>query len=238
MNSIDEPRVLIIDDSISELTVLVTLLSSLSKKITACSSYDQGLRILQSLKENEMAPDVVFLALPPEQHPEADDAIKLFVASLQDGQLSKTIVLGGNKLPPQVDAQTVKDESIIYKPITLDKLRKALAPLKIYLPKINCWEYTHCGREPGGRLSEEEGVCPASIFMQAEGIHAGKCGGRSCWAVSGTMCGGAVQGTFAGKMSNCQNCDFYQLVKMEENDAFESIDSVLKRIKRKTALGR
>ncbi|NOX20816.1 MAG: hypothetical protein GXO99_06110, partial [Nitrospirae bacterium] len=33
--------------------------------------------------------------------------------------------------------------------------------------------------------------------------------GHICWMVAGTMCGGDVQGSFAEKVGNCKNCDFY-----------------------------
>ncbi|HEY6010114.1 MAG TPA: hypothetical protein VIX18_01485, partial [Nitrospirota bacterium] len=37
-----------------------------------------------------------------------------------------------------------------------------------------------------------------------------------CWVVAGSLCGGKIQGTFAEKLSNCLRCDFYNLVKSEE----------------------
>jgi len=73
----------------------------------------------------------------------------------------------------------------------------------------NCWEFKKCGREPNGLKVAEFGVCPASIEKKVDGIHAGKNGGRSCWVVSGTYCGGKVQGTYASKLTNCMACEFY-----------------------------
>ncbi len=66
---------------------------------------------------------------------------------------------------------------------------------------INCWEYKKCGREKGGAKTAELGVCPAYPDH-----------GRDCWFVAGTLCGGRVQGTFAEKQDDCQECDFYQKV--------------------------
>lgn len=65
--------------------------------------------------------------------------------------------------------------------------------------KMNCWEFMKCGREPGGASAEEFGVCPASIESRLNNIHihGGKNAGRACWAVSGTLCMGKAQGTFA-----------------------------------------
>lgn len=68
--------------------------------------------------------------------------------------------------------------------------------------KQNCWEFTRCGREPHGAKSIDLGVCPAAADHSFDGINEGKCAGRICWAVAGTLCGGKVQGTFAEKRGN------------------------------------
>ncbi len=86
--------------------------------------------------------------------------------------------------------------------------------------KRNCWEVKRCGREPGGVKSSELGVCPAATEVRLDAVHGGKCAGRACWVVAGTICGGKVQGTFAAKMDNCEKCDFYQAVMKEEFPAF------------------
>ncbi len=85
--------------------------------------------------------------------------------------------------------------------------------------RLNCWEVLLCGREPGGKNAAKDGVCPAAADQSFDGINAGKCGGRICWAVAGTFCGGCVQGTFAEKRFSCLQCDFYQMVQEEEGMA-------------------
>lgn len=65
----------------------------------------------------------------------------------------------------------------------------------------NCWEFKNCEREKGGRKVKELGECIASI----EGL------GHSCWAIAGTLCGGAVQGSIAQKEKNCMTCEVYNL---------------------------
>ena len=82
----------------------------------------------------------------------------------------------------------------------------------------NCWEFKRCGREPRGAKSVELGVCPAATEARLNGIHSGRNGGRACWAIAGTLCGGTVQGSFATKLSNCLKCEFYQAVLKEEKD--------------------
>jgi hypothetical protein len=88
------------------------------------------------------------------------------------------------------------------------------------MAKTNCWEFKKCGRELGGTKVGELGICPAAKDQAFDGIHAGTAGGRFCWAVAGTLCGGKVQGTFASKAANCMNCEFFKQVRAEEGDGF------------------
>lgn len=82
--------------------------------------------------------------------------------------------------------------------------------------KKNCWEYKVCGREPGGKNVGELGICPVAMYGELDSVHDGKMAGRACWVVAGSLCGGKVQGTFAQKIANCLRCDFYAVVKTEE----------------------
>lgn len=84
------------------------------------------------------------------------------------------------------------------------------------MAKINCWEFKKCGRQPGGNKSQELGVCPVATFQDYDGAHDGSQGGRSCWAVSESLCGGQKQGGFVQKLDTCRACGFYQAVKREE----------------------
>jgi hypothetical protein len=97
--------------------------------------------------------------------------------------------------------------------------------------KVNCWEFMKCGREPGGKLRHELGVCPSSVEASLDGTHGGKQAGRSCWVVAGTLCGGREQGTFAQKYHNCEKCDFYRLVRKEEGLRFVLSAVLLSRIR-------
>ena len=82
--------------------------------------------------------------------------------------------------------------------------------------KLNCWEFKRCGREPGGTNGGKLSVCPAATDTSCNGLNRGKNGGRICWVVAGTFCGGKVQGTFPQKYGDCILCDFYEKVKEEE----------------------
>ena len=77
---------------------------------------------------------------------------------------------------------------------------------------LNCWEFKNCGRGPGSEL-----VCPAVIETRADGVNRGTNGGRVCWAIAGTLCGGRQQGTYAVKLETCLRCDFCQMVLKEEH---------------------
>ena len=99
------------------------------------------------------------------------------------------------------------------------------------MPKLNCWEVKKCGREPGGAKEKELGICKAAIELRTNGINNGKNGGRACWAITGTLCGGKVQGSFAEKLGNCMTCVFYQQVGMEEGPDHQSSKEILARLK-------
>jgi hypothetical protein len=100
------------------------------------------------------------------------------------------------------------------------------------MKKQNCWEFKNCGREPGGKNAKELGVCPAALEKAADCMNCGKNGGRACWAIVGTLCGGKVQGSFALKTGDCLKCDFYERVKAEEGYEFGMSIDVLKNPKK------
>ncbi len=93
------------------------------------------------------------------------------------------------------------------------------------MQKLNCWEIKKCGRGPGGNKISELGVCPAASDTSGNGINGGKNGGRICWALAGTFCGGKVQGNFAQKLVSCMSCEVFKLVKNEESYEFMLLKS-------------
>ncbi len=64
---------------------------------------------------------------------------------------------------------------------------------------MSCWEFMQCGRDKDSSIK-----CPAYPHF-----------GRICWAVAGTLCAGRVQGSFAQKIQNCEQCRFFQAVQKE-----------------------
>jgi len=89
------------------------------------------------------------------------------------------------------------------------------------MPKANCWEIMGCGRQVGGHRVAELGVCPATTCATCAGANGGVQGGRLCWAVAGTLCGGEVQGSFAAKSASCTACEVFKRVQAEEGPAFQ-----------------
>lgn len=113
------------------------------------------------------------------------------------------------------------------KPVSIESLGQALGAVGFTIKKLNCWEFKRCGRQPGGINVLGQGGCPAAISQATDGLNDGQCGGRVCWAVSGTFCGGQAQGSFAKKISVCLDCDFYKIVAAEQGDRSESINTIL-----------
>jgi hypothetical protein len=95
--------------------------------------------------------------------------------------------------------------------------------------KKNCWEATNCGHQPGGHNEAADGVCPASVAEPLNGIHEGKNGGRSCWAIPETLsCGGkAIESE--SKWEYCRKCEFYWQVMTEEKDNYASINQITRK---------
>ena len=96
------------------------------------------------------------------------------------------------------------------------------------MTRMNCWEFQDCGRELGGKKTNELGACPASEESKLNGINDGKNAGRACWALAGTHCSGEIQGTYAQKLGTCLNCDFFTFVREQQKDHFVASKHILK----------
>ncbi len=84
------------------------------------------------------------------------------------------------------------------------------------MPKLNCWEARKCGREQGGTKTGDLGVCPAATDTSGNGMNGGINGGRICWAISGTLCDGRVQGNYSQKAFSCMHCFVFNQIKEDE----------------------
>jgi hypothetical protein len=93
--------------------------------------------------------------------------------------------------------------------------------------KRNCWEIKFCGR---CTTMAGDDACPVCKETRLDGIHGGRNAGRACWAVSHTKCGGSTQGTFGKKFGNCMECDFYKMVKSEEQGSFKLSATILSQL--------
>jgi hypothetical protein len=106
------------------------------------------------------------------------------------------------------------------------------------MAKQNCWEFKKCGRQADGAKANELGVCPAAVETKANGINGGAKGGRACWALAGTFCGGNVQGSFAAKFGNCVSCEFYKLVQGEERGHLCTAAEIMQKVEAKVPVAR
>jgi len=88
------------------------------------------------------------------------------------------------------------------------------------MERRNCWEMMKCGRQPKAEGVGKLGVCSASLPNKYDGVNAGKHGGRFCWAIAGTLCRGAEQGTFSSKIVDCLQCEFLLQVEQDEGKNF------------------
>jgi hypothetical protein len=81
--------------------------------------------------------------------------------------------------------------------------------------RINCWEYTNCGMEPGGIFAQIYGPCPVPKMMKYDGINGGRGAGRACWMI---MNNSRSKGPFVCKNSrlSCCQCEFFRRVHNEE----------------------
>jgi hypothetical protein len=95
------------------------------------------------------------------------------------------------------------------------------------MARVNCWEYTGCGRESGGCATHDLGVCPAATDSRLHGVNNGDNAGRACWAVAGTLCDGEIHGTHASKIDTCMQCAFYHEVLHEEGEDAHSTTEIL-----------
>ena len=93
--------------------------------------------------------------------------------------------------------------------------------------KKNCWEVKACKR-CSTILGDD--ACPVCKETKLHGVHGGVNGGRACWVIPHTHCGGGTQGSFASKYTNCIECDFYSLVKAEERGLFQLSATILSKL--------
>lgn len=94
----------------------------------------------------------------------------------------------------------------------------------------NCWEVKKCGRQTGGDQVATLGECPTAAAFACHSVNNGINGGRACWAIAGTLCGGLVQGKFVDKIRGCASCDFFHRVAEEEGKDLATAPEILQRM--------
>jgi hypothetical protein len=96
------------------------------------------------------------------------------------------------------------------------------------MKKLNCWEVLDCGREPGGRNTEEMGVCPTAVETSLDGVHGGVNAGRACWIVGGLTCTSGNPGEFSSRTHDCAVCRFRATVNEDHNWQLKDDDVLVK----------
>ena len=110
-------------------------------------------------------------------------------------------------------------------------------PKGIIMRKLNCWEYKRCSHGQGERPAQRN-FCPAMSIPVLNGVHGGSQGGRSCWVVKDTLCGGRKSGVWSAKINECRSCGFYGMVMQEEGIDFMLLSALHDRIERGGDLNR
>lgn len=221
-------NILIVSADLIHTAQLQILLSSLSKNIASLSSYEQGLSFFQPAQHNAANFNLIIMELPKAENLIGKNLCNELLAIIHaNNRAAKLVLMTAENISPSCIDEFPMKACFLKKPAQFHQLKDALCQLGIVLKKINCWDYKQCGREPGGCQTASLGECPAAKDPKNEGVHEGKKAGRACWVVSGTLCEGTVQGSFAAKLNSCLDCDFYKLVKTEEGGNFESIDKIL-----------
>ncbi|MBN1943836.1 MAG: hypothetical protein JW849_11135 [Phycisphaerae bacterium] len=96
------------------------------------------------------------------------------------------------------------------------ELQPTVEGIRAVTQPVNCWEFMQCGREPGGRLARELGICPAARKSPYDSENEGRFAGRACWKVFGTFCEGHVERSMTRKALHCIDCPFAQKVAEEQ----------------------
>lgn len=227
-------NVLIVSDDLVQAARLQLLLSSITRNIVLLSCDEASVSHLREQLRCCTEIDILFMELSLLTRKIVSEAIA--EAYNKNAHPPKLIALTHDLPAKHSPAELPIPGLFLEKPVDFNRLRKILHHIDFSLNKLNCWQYKQCGREPGGLNCMSMGVCPAARKEENNGIHGGQNGGRSCWVVSGTLCDGYIQGSFASKVKSCLDCDFYRLVASEENDNFESIEKAL--LKRQQELTR
>jgi len=215
-------EVLLIDDNLSTQRIYKSRLVLEGFSVTAVSD---GFEAIKILKTRQSPTDIIVLDL----YMDKIDGFKVLSVLKNTSEL---------KHIPVVILSSINSTDIMKKAVEkgadkyLAKMNTSPATLAKTIAKIlhhdsrkslkaNCWEFTGCGRAPGGEHVKQSGICPASLEERLNDLHGGLNAGRACWAIVGTMCGGKVQSTFAQKYKTCVTCTFYKKVREEEDRSYQ-----------------
>ena len=82
---------------------------------------------------------------------------------------------------------------------------------------VNCLEVKSCGFDRAGPGRQ---ACPAATYERADGFLGGRNGGRACFFIPGTFCGGEGPCSTKDKAVRCMNCKFFHDLKSNYDATF------------------
>ena len=85
---------------------------------------------------------------------------------------------------------------------------------------VNCWDHKGCGFGPQSGKKSGCQVCPAASHKNADGFLGGENGGRSCYFIMGTLCGGVGAQTEEEKHERCLDCTFFHTLQAKHGKSF------------------
>lgn len=217
-------RILLAEDEPINQALAVAILEDNNCQVTIANN---GKEALEIQKENEFDLILMDIQMPVLDGIEATKAIR----EAEKGTGKHIPIIAQTAHAIKGDKERIIEAGVddyITKPFKANELFETIQKIihskrtqgNMPLKRRNCWEAKKCGREPGGSNTEELGICPAAISSIIDGCNKGKFGSRICWAIAGTLCGKEIQGTFAKKLRNCNDCEFMKEVQEEEGRFF------------------
>ncbi|MBF0454554.1 MAG: hypothetical protein HQL72_07010 [Magnetococcales bacterium] len=84
----------------------------------------------------------------------------------------------------------------------------------------NCWQFKGCGFGPDSERCRGGDSCPAATLRSADGFLGGANGGRCCYFIAGTLCGGSKSLSLEEKQQQCIGCSFFGTLVAKHGKAF------------------
>ncbi|MBF0357065.1 MAG: hypothetical protein HQL70_00585 [Magnetococcales bacterium] len=87
------------------------------------------------------------------------------------------------------------------------------------MSNVNCWDFQRCGFGPKECKGDDDKICPAASHKHADGFLGGENGGRACYFIADTICGGSPM-TPEQKKERCNSCSFFHTLSNKYGETF------------------